>query len=752
MFRRLFPLGVLAALAFAGPAAGHGDSSPRAFPSVAVVAGKNDAARRMERRARRIESAWIGTGHAAAHARQRALQARAARRPKFRTDPYGAQLQPDNGFAAPQVGGQWGASSLSLPIPAINAVMLRTGKILFFSYPWRPSNPPTTGENYEDTNQGEAYLLDPVTGATKQVTPPINPDTGEPANIFCAGTSTLPDGRVLVAGGDVGDPRAAPNRGLNTIYVFDPITESWTIGPRMNQGRWYPSQLQLPDGRTVIIAGLPETTDPDGPKFANTEIEIYSPDGSLQRLQNFRIDGEPGNPQLIGQYPHTWWMASGHALIAGPRLSDSWLFNPPAPGKDDASWTPLDPLPGGHRLWATGALLPGGPGAGATKAILFGGSDRDDRDPGGDGRNFPALASSISFEDTTGKWSAGPSMLVPRAFANAVQLPDGKLAIVGGGSGDDGASWNYRWQYTSDHKRVEIYDPATRTYTLGNAQAEGRAYHSTALLLPDARVISMGDDVNGSTGPGSGVRFDSAEIWTPPYLFDAAGDPAARPTITSAPAELDYGDPFVAGTPNTVKRAVLVAPGANTHNTDMSQRMFELPVPQAVAGGVNLIAPASANLAPPGYYMLFLLDERGVPSVARFVLLRDAPEPTPPVGPTPTSDPDPEPPAEPNLRLRLRPQATRLGSLRRRRTLRVNLTLNRAAAVKITLGLDGRRLARTRVRLDAPGKTVATLRLSRGAARRLNGLEKASLVLRGVGSPSAGPRVTVRRTLRVKRR
>ena len=154
-----------------------------------------------------------------------------------------------------------------------------------------------------------------------------------------------------------------------------------------------------------------------------------------------------------------------------------------------------------------------------------------------------------------------------------------------------------------EQRQVELWNPATGTWTLGPAQAESRAYHSTALLLPDGRVVSAGDDVNG------GTDRDTAEIYEPPYLFKGA-----RPTITSAPTSAQIGTTFNVDTPDTnITKATLVAPGATTHANDMNQRYIPLTVAQR-AGGVTLTAPASAELATPGYYMLFLLNAQGVPS------------------------------------------------------------------------------------------------------------------------------------------
>lgn len=749
MLRRSASLTALVAIALAAPASGHGGSA--LFPSLKAGAGTSRKAQLTERRLRRVESSLLGREHAAAHARQRVLERRLALRRHRRDDAVDVPLAPDNSLQTPDVGGRWETPAAQLPIVAINAVMLRTGKILYFAYPYRPLNynpDPNHPPNNAEPTYADAYLLDPATGESKQVTPPTDSRTDRPRHIFCAGTSTLPDGRVLVVGGVTGNVRA-PNQGLDTIYLFDPVTETWQTGPRMHQGRWYPTQLMLPDGRTVIAGGLPKDDDPDWSKQTNTEVEIYDPaTNGVQRLENFKIDNTPGRPKYIGQYPHMWWMPSGHALVAGPRKSDSWLFDPPTPGNDDADWTPLAELPGGHRQWATGALLDGTAAGGSTQAMLFGGADVDERTLNATEDPVSAIASTVRFDDVTGTWSAGPDMNAARAFANGVTLPDGKVAVVGGGTGDNGADWNYRWHYTAAQKRIDLYDPVTNTFTYGNAQAEARTYHSTALLLPDARVLSMGDDINGPNGPGSGTSTDTAETWTPPYLLNADGSPRPRPALTSAPVAVNYGKPFVAGTPDEVTRAVLVAPGADTHANDMSQRIVELPAPVRTDGGVALTAPGSANLAPPGFYMLFLLDASGTPSTARFIQLGadpPPPEPTPTPEPTvaPTVSPTPTPP--PAFTLRVSVARTTLRRVRRTGRLKVRVTPNAAARVRLST-----RGARRTLVFTGAYRRVATLKLSRKARRRLKGRRRATLVVAARGVPRTGAPRTVTRRVKLR--
>src|SRR5436190_16382111 len=156
-----------------------------------------------------------------------------------------------------------------------------------------------------------------------------------------------------------------------------------------------------------------------------------------------------------------------------------------------------------------------------------------------------------------------------------------------------------------------------------------RGYHSTALLLPDGRVLSAG----GQPGPGASVGNASAEIYSPPYLFHGS-----RPTITSAPTSVGYGQSFFVGTPDatSISKVTLIALSSVTHGVNMGQRISR-PLFSQATGGLNITAPSNPNNAPPGYYMLFILNSNGVPSVAKIVQINGtAPTPTPPPSPTPT--------------------------------------------------------------------------------------------------------------------
>lgn len=216
-------------------------------------------------------------------------------------------------------------------------------------------------------------------------------------------------------------------------------------------------------------------------------------------------------------------------------------------------------------------------------------------------------------------WDAAESLRVPRFYPNTVQLPDLTMVTIGGGSGRT----LERGNHTTDDvrtRRVELFDPATGAWRLGPAQREFRTYHSTAILLPDGRIWSAGDDNNPYPDPPESV--DTAEIYSPPYLFNGK-----RPVIRSATRAVGWNKKIEIRTRRRkrppVRKAVLVAPGAPTHAVDMGQRVVPLKVKERFGRrGLDVMSPPDANVAPPGRYMLFGLTGKGVPSVAKWVRLR----------------------------------------------------------------------------------------------------------------------------------
>ena len=250
-------------------------------------------------------------------------------------------------------------------------------------------------------------------------------------------------------------------------------------------------------------------------------------------------------------------MPSGRVLVAGPEPSDSWFFRVSNIGA--LSWEDA-PDPVRHTL-GCGVLLPGTP-SGSTRVALIGGVDRDCA--AGHGHLHPA---SDRADLRRGEPDRG---LDDRAFAQlrASAPQHGAAARPLDGHGGrrlrDPERQPARGRPRDPPQHRDLR-PGPGQWTLGPAQDELRTYHSTALLLPDGRVLSAGDDGYG------GNANDTAEIYEPPYLFRGP-----RPTIQSAPEPIEYGETFTVETSADATKAVLMAPAAVTHANDMNQRNVPL--------------------------------------------------------------------------------------------------------------------------------------------------------------------------------
>jgi hypothetical protein len=191
-------------------------------------------------------------------------------------------------------------------------------------------------------------------------------------------------------------------------------------------------------------------------------------------------------------------------------------------------------------------------------------------------------------------------MAQARKQHNATLLPDGKVLVTGGSSGTETAVGFS----SKPANAAEMWDPATGNWTTLAGNAVYRGYHSVALLLPDGRVLTAGGNFEAT-----------AETYSPPYLFKGA-----RPTISSAPTGVKYGQTFFVATPDgaSITNVTWIRLSSVTHTNNMSQRLNRLTFSPA-AGGLDVRAPSSKNACPPGHYMLFLLNGSGVPSVAKTV-------------------------------------------------------------------------------------------------------------------------------------
>jgi hypothetical protein len=221
-------------------------------------------------------------------------------------------------------------------------------------------------------------------------------------------------------------------------------------------------------------------------------------------------------------------------------------------------------------------------------------------------------------------------MAFGRRQHNLTLLADGSVLATGGNSTGaalvdmDGGVFN-----------AERWDPATGQWTTLAPQAVTRQYHSTALLLPDGRVLSSGGGICG-TCDQVGYLAKNAEVFTPPYLFkkDGSGELAPRPEIANAPGTVGHGASFEIATPNaaSIQKVGLLRLGSQTHSVEMEQRYVPLGF-TAGNGTLTASVPANVHNAIPGVYMLFIVDSAGVPSVAKMVNLDSAAPPPPPPPP-----------------------------------------------------------------------------------------------------------------------
>lgn len=717
------------------------------------------------------EQALLGAEHAEEHAAQREAlrrwlelpaaerrrQARAARRTAAAAEARIAAALP----AADQVG-RWEPQTIPLPTYAINTVVVPTGEVLFWGRaPVRPGGGPNDRDNVT-----RIWLWNPRTGALDEIPAPRADLDGDGSldhvPLFCSGQSLLASGEVLLAGGtlkypDPTDPQS-DFAGLKTIYAFDPWTRRWTAQPQMAYGRWYPTQVELADGRTAIVAGYNEA----GQGNWNAQMEVFTPGahggvGTLARsvagetlLDTGDIDANP-----IGTYPHMFVLPGGSVLMTGhdlrPDEARTAVLDPArleAPGLGSA-WTQLDPLPW-YAKASQAAVIMGERGSTPYVTVMGGYENRD------------ALSvAAVNWVDSIAAgqraWSASPipDQNIARAYANLVELPDGTLVTIGGGAGIEGAAGQNYTAGSQALKQVELLRPGLDTaWRLGPAQQKWRAYHSTAVLLPDARVLSAGDDywaINDAPDPENPT--DVGEIYTPPYLFD--GDrllrPDERPAITSLRSgAVGYGQRLTVGVANRqATEAVLVAPAATTHGVNMSQRRLELEVLSSQSGGVEVRTPGSPDLAPPGWYMLFVMDAAGTPSEAGWVWLQPGAggdEPFPPpqsAPPSPTADR-----TAPRLRVRvLRPST-------RRRSLVVRVSASEPVTATLRGSARRRSLGAKRIRLSKARVTrTVRLRLPKAATRALRGGRRIRITLRVEARDAAGNKAARRVTkwLRARR-
>jgi galactose oxidase len=479
------------------------------------------------------------------------------------------------------VKGEWGPV-VELPNVAIHAHVLPNGEVLM----WGRRSGTDPNESL-DEHFCTPFVWDPATGATRDTPQPKLAD-GTTVNLFCSGHTFLPDGRLLVAGGHLSD-----SQGVNQAAVYDPANDTWRPTDLMNAGRWYPTATSLPDGTVLVLSGSIT------PGVANFVPQVWS-NGHWLQIGGFPIQKAAAFPL----FPRMHVASNGLVFMSGSETM-TWFLNISNGGQ----WTQVAPRDNAQRDYAPSVMYD------VDKVIYIGG-----------GNDQPTLAPTanaeiIDLSEKAPQWQPAAAMHFPRRQHNGTILPDGTVLVTGGTRGGDGPNPGFNDLTPGQPVHIaELWDPESDAWTELSAELIDRCYHSTAVLLLDATVLSAGGGefrpIEGQDIPNDAEdTHRDAQIFSPPYLFKGA-----RPQITSAPASVGYGAIFEVGTPQAseIRRVTLIRLSSVTHSFNMNQHIN---FPQFAVGGAGLkvTAPPSPNVCPPGHYMLFILNTQGVPSVAKVI-------------------------------------------------------------------------------------------------------------------------------------
>lgn len=493
--------------------------------------------------------------------------------------PAFAALAPGSARAQPQDEGKW-SEVFPTPNVMIHASVLPNRKVLFWSRrEWTGGHPVDNSPKSLDPHDCTPRLWDPSKGTGPDA---FSTTSNKPGyNLFCSGHTFLADGRLFVVGGHLSDSHGSPQ-----ATIYDPASNKWTAIEDTKGGRWYPTAVTLPDGGVLV-------------SFGSTK------EGKVNHTQQVWKDGhwrdvtvEFGDAPL---YPRMHVVPDDRVFFAGPNALTQFFD----PGAD--KWTPLSDRKNKFRDYAPSVLYDEG------KILFIGGG------------NAPTKAAEVlDLNAAMPAWKPTEDMNLARRQHNATLLPDGTVLVMGGTQGNGGpgdASNGFDdLRIGQPIRSAELWNPKNGKWTkLAKADVD-RCYHSIAVLLPDATVLSAGGGEYRPDGQHpNDLKFShsNAQIFSPPYLFGGSG---TRPKITSAPDEVHYGETFPVGTPNPgrIAQANWVRLSSVTHSFNSNQRINFLRF-TADSGGLQLTAPANAKLCPPGHYMLFLIDRDGVPSVAKII-------------------------------------------------------------------------------------------------------------------------------------
>jgi Domain of unknown function (DUF1929)/FG-GAP-like repeat len=473
--------------------------------------------------------------------------------------------------------GVWRLLENDSVVLAVHAALLHTGDVIFFA---GSSNDP---DRHAAHQYGTAVWHYPSRNVSR-------PDT--PVDLFCCGHAFLPDGRLVAAGGT---EQYDPFFGLRQTVSFDPhggpadpasstgTVGAWTAEPEMAGGRWYPALVPLPDGRILAVAGLDETS------MLNLVPEIFT-------------DGAGWTSRPVSShwpmYAHLFGLADGRLFYSGGQYGDNNGVRPAVWDLATNATVDVPDLPdAGSRNQSASVLLPP---AQDQRVMIIGGGPYDMHNQAG----ATASTAVADLTVTAPAYAPAPPLNMARMHLCATLLPDRSVLVNGGAMMEESTA--------QAAFGAEIYRSAAATWTMAADSRVPRLYHSVALLTPDGKVVTAGSNPQRKTEE---LRI---EVFWPPYLF--AGP---RPSCVPAQIEVSPGQVLAATVTDAadLASACLIRPGATTHSSDAEQRLVDVPYDVTAPTMIDLHVTANSALAPPGWYLLFIVTAAGVPSVGAWLHL-----------------------------------------------------------------------------------------------------------------------------------
>ncbi|GEC10087.1 hypothetical protein SSP24_77420 [Streptomyces spinoverrucosus] len=381
-------------------------------------------------------------------------------------------------------------------------------------------------------------------------------------------------------------------QGIRDAYEFDPVAEKYIKVDPMKEARWYPTLTTLSDGKILSVSGLDdigqlvpgknEIFDPETRKWSYTEKERQFPTyPALFLMQNGKVFYSGANagygPDDVGREPGIWDVET-NKFTKVPGMSDANMLET-----------------------ANSVLLP--PAQDEKYMVIGGGGVGESKLSSEKTRIVDLKADEPRFVD-------GPSLGKGTRYPQASVLPDDSVLISGG-------SKDYRGRGDSNILEARLYHPERNELERVADPLVGRNYHAGSILLPDGRVMFFGSDSlfgdAANTKPG---KFEQRiEIYTPPYLYRGS-----RPSLSGGPQSIERGESgvFTSKHAASIEKVRLIRPSASTHVTDVDQRSIALDFTTS-GDKVTVTVPENRNLVQSGWYMLFVTDDQGTPSVAQWV-------------------------------------------------------------------------------------------------------------------------------------